>query len=179
MRSVIVNFVTVALSVFGLSVLAGWWLTTWATPRVIQNIAMDRMVKLAGGANKMIQAPPASPATREVVRPSPDLLYSICAYDLSSGDVAVRIGPTDGYWSVSGYDDATDNYHVASYRDHGAAGYAFRLSTNRGSGNSRGIVVSPTERGVLLVRRRIADEASLVAMQESQKVDSCENVSGN
>lgn len=173
------SFIAASAGAFVLSAMAGWWITTWATPRVIQTATMERIAALAGGANKMLHAPPPGPQSREVVRPSPDLLYSLCAYDVSSGDVFVRLGATDGYWSVSAYDVATNNFHIASHRDHRADGYAFRLTRASASNNGQTVVRSPTDRGVLLIRRRIADEASLSSKQQAQKQDACGVVEGS
>lgn len=167
------SFIAAIAGAFVLSAMVGWWITTWATPRFIQTATMKRLAALAGGTNKMLHAPPPGPQSREVVRPSPDLLYSLCAYDVSSGDVLVHLGATDGYWSVSAYDDATNNFHVASYRDRGADGYAFRLTRASPSSNGQTAVRSPSDRGVLLIRRRIADEVSLSSKQQAQKRDEC------
>ena len=51
--------------------------------------------------------------SRGVVRPSPDFLYSVCPFDLSKGplQITARV-PHSTYWSVSGFDAATNNFFV-------------------------------------------------------------------
>ena len=51
--------------------------------------------------------------SRGVVRPSPDLLYSACPFDLSKGPLKITAHvPHSTYWSVSGFDAATNNFFV-------------------------------------------------------------------
>ncbi|ALH80022.1 hypothetical protein AN936_06465 [Sphingopyxis macrogoltabida] len=69
---------------FGLIVAAA---TAWAAvlyvPYGLMNVAMERLGQ--GGVNKMSYGNLATPERQPVVRPSPDLAYSSCPYDLSAG----------------------------------------------------------------------------------------------
>src|SRR5262245_60261657 len=53
----------------------------YALPRLARRRALSRM----GESNSMHFASPPTAASRMVVRPSPDLLYASCPFDLSSG----------------------------------------------------------------------------------------------
>jgi hypothetical protein len=72
-------------------------------PRFVMLRTMAGMTKLAGAANTITHAPRATWRSRGVVRPSPDLLYSFCVYDLGAAGGAVRVSAHDmpqSYWSV-------------------------------------------------------------------------------
>ncbi len=48
--------------------------------------------------------------SRKVVRPSPNLIYSACGFDLSESPLRIKaIIPDDTYWSVSMFALNTDN----------------------------------------------------------------------
>jgi uncharacterized membrane protein len=88
-------------------------------PRFIMLRTMAGIVKMAGGANTITHAPRATWHSRGVVRPSPDLLYSICVYDLGAADGAVRVSTHDmpeTYWSVSVFDANTNNFYALNDR---------------------------------------------------------------
>jgi uncharacterized membrane protein len=154
---------------FAVAAVAGWYLTTWATPRLIMKVAFERLAERAGGVNRMGHAPPTSPETQMIVRPSPDLLYSACAFDLTQGDVEVRIGATEGYWSASVYDAATNNFHVVSYRDFDPATGVLRLTRT----DTARAIRSPSPRGVVLVRRRMDNAAARADALRAQQQDTC------
>ncbi|MEM9899554.1 MAG: DUF1254 domain-containing protein, partial [Pseudomonadota bacterium] len=96
--------------VFIVSTFVGWMATNEAIPRVIMSKAMSAMAETGDGVNSMTARPPTDPFKPSIVRPSPDLLYSTCVFDLSDGRVAVRIGETDGYVSIGFFDTVTNNF---------------------------------------------------------------------
>jgi len=81
-------------------------------PRLIMLRTMSVMARSAS-ANTILHPPRSGARSRTVVRPSPDLLYSICVYDLRAAEGAVRVSihdMPDTYWSVSVF-DADTNYN--------------------------------------------------------------------
>ena len=69
-------------------------LVVWATPRLIMNRLMSGPAAQAMNMRNQAAFPPAVDATaRRVVMPSPDLLYSVCVFDVSAGPVRVRAEP--------------------------------------------------------------------------------------
>jgi len=69
--------------------------------------------------NTILHAPRPTSRSRGVVRPSPDMLYSICVYDLSAAGGAVRVSTHDmpeTYWSVSLFDVDTNNFYALNDR---------------------------------------------------------------
>lgn len=97
-----------------------------ATPYALMYAAM-RKIGADRPANSFYFAPMTTASNQRIVRPSPDLSYSTCVFDLSNGPVLVDIDPVAGhYWSVSIFDARTDVAAVRSDRD--AKGQPARLA---------------------------------------------------
>ena len=113
--------------------------------------------------------------SRQIVMPSPDLVYSSCVYDLSAGDLVIAgdLPPEGHYWSLSLYAHNTDNYFVLNDRE--LATRSFEIMLRRGGGSPAGkrTVASPTQTGIALVRmiQRKADDLPLI--QASQQSIRC------
>lgn len=111
----------------------------------------------AGGFNRMRHAERPTAQSRNVVRPSPDQLYSACAYDLSSGPVVFEgTAPADSYWSLSFYAHNSDNYFVVNDRDLPEASFRYVLIRDGEAAPagvpSQQIIKSPSQRGIALQR---------------------------
>ncbi|HEX7850105.1 MAG TPA: DUF1254 domain-containing protein, partial [Sphingomonas sp.] len=88
-------------------------------PRVLMELATHRIAK-GVGYNRMVAVPLATDKVRAIVRPSPDLAYSSCPFDLSNGPVLVDIEPVPAlYWSLSIFDSRTDVAYVRNNIDAG------------------------------------------------------------
>jgi uncharacterized membrane protein len=104
----------------GLVALGAYQLTLLSTPFVLMRLAMKKIGGAAGQINSFHFRPMATAANQPIVRPSPDLAYATCAFDLSNGPVLVRVEPVpEHYWSVSIFDARTDVAAVRSDRDTG------------------------------------------------------------
>ncbi len=89
-----------------------YYATLAATPYVLMEIAVRRVAE-RGPMNAFTHAPPVRADVRTIVRPSPDLLYSSCPFDLSAGPLVVRAEPILGrYSSISVFDARTDAVFV-------------------------------------------------------------------
>jgi len=110
-------------------------------------------------------APQMRPDTQSVVRPSPDLAYSACRFDLSQAPngLRVRMAAFGGYSSLSFFDAQTNNF-----------------ITLRGDGEAREVVLnrenSPSERGIILIRRLAPTESEFAAAALIAKGDICESL---
>ena len=92
-----------------------------ATPGLLMAGAERRIAK-GEGVNAMYFGPLATDESRAIVRPSPDLAYSACSFDVSKGPVMVDAMPVAApYWSLSVFDDQTN---VAFVRNNGQSGGA-------------------------------------------------------
>lgn len=106
-----------------------WQITLVATPYMLMSKAMDKIGSRAP-VNSFAFGEPSTADNQPIVRPSPDLSYSSCTFDLSKGPVLVDVEPVPGYyWSVSIFDARTDVAIVRSDRDTG--GKAVKLALKR------------------------------------------------
>jgi uncharacterized membrane protein len=155
--------------------------TVWALPRVLMARALARM----GASNVMHYSERPTASSRTVVRPNPDMLYAACPFDLSKGPVKLtaRVAHST-YWSVSAYDAATNNFFVRN--DQQIAGDSIAVVALRrgmklpplGGATEQAILISPTERGLFLVRLLIDDDSHLAALQAIQHQATCGTVGG-
>jgi uncharacterized membrane protein len=160
----------VAVVVHGASVLL--------LPRFIMFRTMAAISKSAG-INAALQAPRPTSRSRGVVRPSPDLLYSICVYDLSEAGGAIEVHTKDmpeTYWSVSVFDANTDNFYALNDRQakNGAADFVLVAPGMSAGGGRLPPVLSPTNRGIVLFRTLVNDEANLAAIDAARHHAGCE-----
>jgi len=131
------------------------------------------------GANTIVHADRAPAASRAIVKPSPDLLYSHCVFDVTRNPVKiVTAAPTDTYWSVAFYAANTDNFFVLN--DTAAGGKPATIII-LGSGQSvpeqaegTMIVSPPTKRGVVLFRALINDDAREPELDRQRRAATCE-----
>jgi uncharacterized membrane protein len=128
-----------------------------AAPRVVMSVAVHRIEDKAGGTNVWLHAERVTPQTQGVVRSSPDLAYSACAWDLSEGPVRISAPAWNDYFSLSLYDSRTDNFFVANGRDTGGTdGVELLLATRDQSADVARAdvrtVVAPSSTGIALLR---------------------------
>jgi len=130
--------------------------------------ALDRL----GAPNVMHYGHLPDANSRTIVRPSPDILYATCPYDLSKGPLQV-VAPVvrKNYWSVSAFDAATNNFFVKN--DQQATADSLEIVVvQRGQpwptlGNAveRVILFSPSQRGLILIRAVVGDAKQLPAIE--------------
>ena len=174
-------------------------LTVAALPRLINALVMHRMVKLAtaeadntssgdaalpgaeqrraailasGGYNVALPARRADASARTVVRPSPDLLYTVCVFDLSKGDLQISAPVPDSYASVSGFAADSSNFfavndRTATISKDGRKRFELLLTRRAAPAAATGtqVVVSPSDRGLVLFRTLITDDSALPGLQ--------------
>ncbi|MEO0816786.1 MAG: DUF1254 domain-containing protein [Pseudomonadota bacterium] len=148
--------------VAGVVLLVSAGLAHWATleliPGAIMSRAMDMMAERGIPLHSFVLVPRATPQNQTVVRPSPDLAYSICRFDLDQVSLwlDVEVAPYPGMSSVSFFDDQTNNFSVVAIPIGEAM--SFRLVSQRdmeGSGlaESTGSILAPSQKGLILIRR--------------------------
>lgn len=146
----------------------------WATLAYAPSIIMDRALvtlKDRGIALHAFTTPARiSPQTQTVVRSSPDMFYSLCRYDLSDAETVldVTMAQWPGYQSLSFFDGNTNNF--ATYRKSGE-NFDIRLF---GPGKKGAGIATPTDRGVILIRRLAPTQELFDAAVEASKNDRCE-----
>lgn len=142
-------------------------------------LVMHRAWSLMGDRNTMHHGARADANSRMIVRPSPDLLYSTCPYDLSKGPLEVRATiPHDTYWSVSAFDDDTNNWYVLDDRqtEHSKLDLVVQSPDHDkevAATEHRLVVTSPTRRGLILIRTLINDDDRLDAIDRTRRLATC------
>ncbi len=152
--------------------------TMWYLPQIVMGRAMAQM----GAVNTIHHGQRASAEIHGVVRPSPDLLYSVCPFDLSKGPLHVQAPvPAGTYWSVSMFDDATNNFFVLNDRQTKSGtvdllifgpGAMVKIPFVPHEGAPQ-LVVSPSLRGLVVFRTLIADEKNLAAIDTVRRQAKC------
>jgi uncharacterized membrane protein len=150
--------------------------TTMAIPRVIMDIAIERIAEASGGTNRLQNNPLVTPQNQRIVRSSPDLAYSTCALDLSQGPVRVFIGKGSDYASAAFYGANTDSVFTLSDTSIGPNG-AYILVQTQGAqipaAPSEVVVTLPSQRGLMLVRRLAPSNQAMARVEVERAKDSC------
>ena len=98
-----------------------------------------------------------TPQTQTVVRPSPDLAYVICLFDVRDGPVLISAPTWDAYGSLSIFDEQTNNIYVTSLKTSDAAPSQIVLARpgySEPGGTTNGMpIVTMKGEGLALVRR--------------------------
>lgn len=148
------------------------YVTLMDTPGFI----MKRVMMKMGEVNTIHHQGRVTAASRGVVRPSPDLLYSVCPFDLANGALHVTAPvPPGTYWSVSLFDAQTNNFFVKNDKD--AKGKVDLLLTTpyvdvkRPAGAQE--VVAPTPKGLVLFRTLINKEENFAAIDAARRKANC------
>jgi uncharacterized membrane protein len=157
-------------------------LAVWAAPRLIMQVLMHGpMAQTMNMQNQAAFPPPVTAAARTVVMPSPDLLYSVCVYDVTTGPVRVSANPNlVSYWSIALYAANSDNFFVINDRKADSKPVDLWLVSEGGTSNARPIpagsrvVVSPSKTGFLLMRVLTGDyEAEKAVIEPARHTLAC------
>ncbi|MEM9739472.1 MAG: DUF1254 domain-containing protein [Pseudomonadota bacterium] len=172
----------IALVMFvGCAVIAHWW-TVRAIPGFVMSRAMDTMEERGLPLHGFALAPLATPQSQTVVRPSPDLSYSICRFHIPDdyGGLFVSAAPFDGYGSISFFDARTNNFATVRTRSDAPTPFtivgprhvdAVDLSSDV---PDRTGLVAPTRQGLVLIRRLTATAAARDRVEAIAKDDVCQ-----
>lgn len=152
----------------------------YATPHFLMNVAMKRLGGDDGAVNRFAFGDRTTQNSRRVVRPSPDLAYSSCVYDLSNGpiEVSAASSPNAGYLSISVFAANTDNIGVYdSLRS--PQGIRFVLALD-GQAVPDGVPMlrSPSTRGIILDRRLAPNAALFAEVDQARRADRCAPIKG-
>jgi uncharacterized membrane protein len=145
-------------------------------PNVIMQI-LHRAVVDQSGENSFGLTPLPDETTREVVRPSPDLFYGICAYNVANGPVIIEALVPQKYWSMQFYQMNTDNFNgfsnqrKESYRVNTTARVTLINASDDQSKYQGEVVRSPTDKGVMLIRVSAIGDQTL--QRAALKASSC------
>lgn len=161
-----------------LGLLIGAAITLHVLPGLIMARAMDRIESLGGDAVGVRHAPPVTAENQTIVRASPDILYSVCLYDLADGPMRIDVTwPTnDNYASVSFYDANTNNFRAISDRDVDGPTTSISLARRFESfvpDQTDAHASAPTTTGLILFRRVIDASTDLDIAETERRGFTC------
>ena len=150
-------------------ILIGAWLGQYLLAMILPNLIMEALYNEGtskSGYNHLVVNPIADETARTVVRPSPDLLYGSCIYNLTDGPLSIQAHIPERYWSMQFYQMNTDNFagltNQRSERHRvGSVAKVTLISANDDPAKYQGTVIqSPTDRGIVLLRASAIGDSS-------------------
>lgn len=158
-------------------------LSHWAAVTYAPQLAMWRfMASLSSGGqvNTAIHFVRANAAFRKFAAPSPDLLYSICVFDVSTAPLKVTTAaPTDTYWSAAFYAANGDNFFVVNDKtanDAPAAIVVVGPNSSKQAADGISVAKSPSTTGIVIFRTLINDDAREGELDRERRKASCQPV---
>jgi uncharacterized membrane protein len=145
----------------------------------LPNIAMSKLasaLEARGDVNAIQHAPRPDETSRGVVKPSPDLVYSICPYDVSVGPIRLTSPVPDTYWSLSAFANDTENFLVINDVQAGANRVDLLLvapDQNIENPENLPIMIAKTLTGVLLTRTLIPSDDKFSELNALRQQASC------
>jgi uncharacterized membrane protein len=153
------------------------WAGQYLLALVLPNMAMEALYAVGSkqmSYNQLIVNQVPDETSRTVVRPSPDLLYASCIYNLQDGPLVIEAPVPVRYWSMQFYQMNTDNYAgITNQRDErervGSVVKVTLIGADDSPDDYTGEVIqSPTQRGMVLLRASaIGDYAEQQAALEA------------
>tara|TARA_B110001450_G_scaffold68456_1_gene64684 strand:- start:1917 stop:2456 length:540 start_codon:yes stop_codon:yes gene_type:complete len=137
------------------------WLGQYLMAVMIPYLVMERLyIKAAerSGYNQLVVISRIDETSRWVVRPSPDLMYASCMYNLEEGPLAISAPVPERYWSMQFYQMNTDNFASITNQRKQQSRVGTRVEVtlvgpDASPSNYAGEVIqSPSVRGVMLMR---------------------------
>ncbi|NRA28919.1 MAG: DUF1254 domain-containing protein [Parvularculaceae bacterium] len=162
-------------SAFG--ALLGWNLTLERVPVAVMEAIEAKMIGPDRQWNKCVHERQYGPLPR-VARSNPDSMVTRVAYDLSEGSLRLRGETWADYWSLSVYQQNTDNVFVINAQQIQGRTFDFTLSPSQDSPvrSPSQRIISPTTKGILLIRRFVVSEDDVPAVHANQDSMTCELV---
>lgn len=154
--------------------LFAWQFTLALTPGALMALAVNRISLQGSTINRFSFGPLVTAKSRAIVRPSPDLLYSSCPFDVSSAPLKIDVPPVEApYWSLSVFDAQTNAVFV---RNNQAAAGPIRVAVvRRGQAAPTGYarVEVKESRGIALVRILIDRTRPITAIDAQRRTARC------
>jgi uncharacterized membrane protein len=155
----------------------------WSIVAYAPTFIMWRAMAVAGGkdSNTIIHGERATAASRTIVKPSPDLLYSRCIFDVSRKPLRVTTAAPQGtYWSVAFYAANTDNFFVLNDKQANGQPATIVLigqgQTIPPQPEGTIVVSAPTTRGMVLFRTLINDNTREAELDQARRGAKCESM---
>lgn len=168
-------YVLIAIALAVTTFIATRGLIIKQAPQTVMATIEARIVAGAGGWNACFHNPVYGPRKTAARRANPDSIISSMAYDLSDGPVRISGEVWPRYWSLSMYQQNSDNFFVINDRQLEGPAFAFVLThaaQNIDAGHGEQIV-SPTLKGIMLIRRFAASADDMPGILANQAAMTC------
>jgi len=144
-----------------------------AAPFLVMDLIIHGLKKMGVEKNTLYHAKPATWRNRTIVKPSPDLLYSVAYYDISKNPLKIKAKVPATYWSLSLFQSNLDNYFVINDEQikTGEANIIIVLKgkTIKGKGSDL-VIESPSSKGLILFRTLIEDKSKINDLIKNQRM---------
>ncbi|MEM7768033.1 MAG: DUF1254 domain-containing protein [Pseudomonadota bacterium] len=144
-------------------------------PMTVMTTIADRIASGAGGWNACFHNRAYGPRLESARRANPDSIISSMAYDLSEGPVRVAGETWPRYWSISLYQQNSDNFFVMNDLEMASSSFEFILALDgQDTTPFEGVpIISPTEKGIMLIRRFAAHAGDMDGIIANQDALTC------
>lgn len=144
-------------------------------PVTVMSTIEARIAAGAGSWNACLHNQVYGPRTNAARRANPDSIITSMAYDLSDGPVRVSGETWPRYWSLSFYQQNSDNFFVVNDLELPSSDFDFVLALEGQDTDGLGgtPIVSPTAKGIMLVRRFAADASDMPGIIANQDAMRC------
>ena len=153
-----------------LGILLCAWVGQYLLAMLVPTLVMEILYRQAGdvaGYNELVVGQVPDETARTVVRPSPDLLYAGCVYNLEDGPLSIEAQVPERYWSMQFYQMNTENYagitnqHNERQRVGSVVNVTLIGPTENPASYQGEVIQSPTVRGIVLLRASVIGDRSL------------------
>ncbi|NJK64044.1 MAG: DUF1254 domain-containing protein [Synechococcaceae cyanobacterium SM2_3_1] len=147
------------------------FLILFAIPYVAMWGVMRRVTRYVG-LNCFAHVPQPTAKNRDVVRPSPDLIYSIAVFDVSRSPLQISVPAPPAYMSLSLYAANTDNFYVVNDQQFDSAELSFVLAKSSSvflDQKEVRVIQTPTSQGIILLRYFAANAEALSKINPIQE----------
>ena len=144
-------------------------------PSTIMSKVMNVMAERGLPLHQFSLSPRITPKTQTIVRPSPDLAYSLCRFDLSEGPILIMGTRWNGYGSLTIFDAETNAVFITSLDTASPNSNPVILTLDAGVQPSAGIHVLKLDKpkGLALIRRLAPTTELYNQAHKSAKSDIC------
>jgi uncharacterized membrane protein len=151
-----------------------------AVPHVLMRVVMNRMSGDGAAVNQFQFGDRTTKDSRRVVRPSPDLAYASCVYDLSKGPLLISAAPSPegGYASLSVFAGNSDNIAALDTTEFPGGIRFVLVRAGQAAPVGERVVESPTDKGIILDRRLAPSEKLFAKVDQARRADSCAQLPG-
>ncbi|MEO0342436.1 MAG: DUF1254 domain-containing protein [Pseudomonadota bacterium] len=164
--------ILVALFAFCICGVVSHYLALSGLPKLIMAQAIERIESNGAKFHQWVASPKITPKLRSIVRPSPDLSYSVCLFDISTRPITLSVPRSSGYGSLSVFQADTENVFVGSLDGDGTLEVTVSLEGQTDTLQENAVTLNSAI-GIALVRRIATSQEAYDRSVELTSTSSC------